>query len=406
MIYKTIKKCRICDNNKLIKYLDLGKQPLANSFLNFPEIKKEKKYPLQMNFCDKCFLSQLSIVINPKYIFSDYDYLSSSSKPLQKHYSQLCAEITKKFKINKNDPIIDIGCNDGILLKSYAKKFKNLIGVEPSNASSYIRDKRIYLFKDFFSKSVSRKIKFKFPNIKVATMTNVLAHIDDANSVIQNVKNILHKDGIFVIEVPYIFDMLQKGLFDLIYHEHLSYFSISSLNRLFKQNNMRIIDLKKINLGASGPALRIIASKNDSKFKDYFNLNKMIHDEKKRGINKLKTYLNFKKKIITFKSEFKKLVYSIKNEKNKVACFTAPAKGNTLLNYLNFKKGTLEFATENNKKKIGKYLPGTHIRILSDEHLLKQKIDYAILLSWNYKKFFLKNSSFIKKGGKFLTPFK
>lgn len=404
MHYLKINKCRICNNKKLFKYLDLGNQPLANSFLKKSEILYEKKFPLQLLLCNRCFLSQLSVTVNPELIFSDYDYLSSSSKALQNHYKKLCQFLIKKYHIKNQDTILDIGCNDGILLNQYPKKFLNLLGVEPSNACKFIKDKRIKLFNNFFSKEVAIKIHNKFNKAKVITMTNVLAHVHNVNDLVSNIKFLLDKKGIFVIEVPYLFDMLNKGLFDVIYHEHLSYFSIHSLNNLFERNGLKIIYYKQINFGASGPAIRVIAThknKNLSKL-----MQKKLLIEKKNGIHVLKTYLNFseKTKIITKKLR-DRIIDLVLNKKNKIACYTAPAKGNTLLNSLNLPKNLISYVSENNKKKIGKYTPGTHIKIVSDDFLIKKRIKYALLLSWNYKKFFLKKSLFIKKGGSFLIPF-
>ena len=175
MIFQKILQCRVCNNKNLFKYLDLGKQPLANSFLTKSNIPKEKKFPLEMLFCSKCYLSQLSVVVNPKYIFSDYDYLSSSSRALQTHYKDLCNFIIKKYKIRGSDVIIDIGCNDGILLNQYPNSCKNLVGVEPSNASKFVTNKKIALYSDFFNKKTSDKIIKRFSKAKIVTMTNVLA---------------------------------------------------------------------------------------------------------------------------------------------------------------------------------------------------------------------------------------
>ena len=198
--------------------------------------------------------------------------------------------------------------------------------------------------------------------------------------------------------------MINKGLFDLIYHEHLSYFSLTPLKFLFKKFGIKIINFEKINFGASGPALRLFLSKENSKHRISKKVIKQIKYEKKWGINKIKKYKLFDKNTNAKISKIKKIVYKKYLQGFKIGCFTASAKGNTLLNSLNLKKNVIEFASENNIKKIDKYTPGTHIKIVSDENFLKKKIDYAILLSWNYKKFFLSKSLFKKKGGKFIIP--
>ncbi len=405
MNFKRIKFCRICKSRYLYEYLDLGDQPLSNSFLRKKDINNEKKFPLKILFCKKCYLSQLSIVVNPKLMFTDYDYLSSSSHALKIHYKNLVRYMEKKFHLLKDDLMVDIGCNDGILLNNFSSNFKNLVGVEPSNASNYITDKRIILYNNFFSKKISLKIKKDFKKAKIISMTNVFAHVHEINLLLKNIRALLLEDGVFVIEVPYLFDMLKKGLFDVIYHEHLSYFSAHSLLKLLKKNYLKIIDIKKINFGASGPALRVFISHEKNKFKQNDNLKKILNLEKQNGISKLITYKKFNEKVKLIKENTKSKIYRLKQKGNQIACYTAPAKGNTFLNYLSLKKGTIMCVYENNKKKIGKFTPGTHIKIVDDNYLIKNKIKYAILLSWNYKKFFLKKSKFIKNGGKFIIPF-
>ena len=405
MNFKRIKFCRICKSRYLYEYLDLGDQPLSNSFLRKKDINNEKKFPLKILFCKKCYLSQLSIVVNPKLMFTDYDYLSSSSHALKIHYKNLVRYMEKKFHLLKDDLMVDIGCNDGILLNNFSSNFKNLVGVEPSNASNYITDKRIILYNNFFSKKISLKIKKDFKKAKIISMTNVFAHVHEINLLLKNIRALLLEDGVFVIEVPYLFDMLKKGLFDVIYHEHLSYFSAHSLLKLLKKNYLKIIDIKKINFGASGPALRVFISHEKNKFKQNDNLEKILNLEKQNGISKLITYKKFNEKVKLIKENTKSKIYRLKQKGNQIACYTAPAKGNTFLNYLSLKKGTIMCVSENNKKKIGKFTPGTHIKIVDDNYLIKNKIKYAILLSWNYKKFFLRKSKFIKNGGKFIIPF-
>ena len=403
--FKKISKCRICKSKKIAEYLDLGNQPLANSFLTKKQIPKEKKYPLKLVLCKDCSLSQLSIAVNPKIIFNDYDYLSSSSKALKNHYSKLVSEIEKKYINSKDTTVLDIGCNDGILLKNYTKQIKNIVGIEPSNAFLRIKNKKINVINKFFNFETTKLYLKRFNKAKIITITNVLAHIDDINGVIKNIKKILDKKGILIIEFPYVMDMLKKGTFDLVYHEHLSYLGVTSIKHLLIKNNLKIIDIKKLNFGASGPSLRVYAAHKNFKIKEKIIVKKLLSYEDKFKIKNLKSYRKFsiivKRKIETLKKKLIKL-----NDKNiTIACYTAPAKGNTLLNALNLKNKIFSFVTENNRRKINKYTPGTHIKIVDDNYLIKSKIKYALLLSWNYKKFFIKNSKFIQKGGKFILPF-
>ena len=370
---KILKYCRICHSKKLTRYINLGKQPFSNSFLKYKDIKKEKKFPLIVVLCKKCGLSQLSIIPNTKFIFNKYDYLSSFSKPLSNHYKDLVQKIIKKYKILYKDTVLDIGCNDGVLLKHYPKKFFNVVGIEPSSASKYIKQKRIKLINKFFNFSATEEYLRKFKKPKIITITNVLAQIDDLNHFAKSLENITNKDSLIVIEFPYLLHMINKGLFDIIYHEHLSYFSLTPLAFLFNKFNMEIVDYEKINFGASGPALRVYLSKKNSRYEVSKKVEKQIRNEKIWGVRKIEKYKLFNKK--------------------------------TNLKIRKIKKIIFKFTAENNNKKINKYTPGTHIKIVSDRVFLKKKINYAILLSWNYKKFFLTKSLFKKNGGKFIIPF-
>lgn len=403
MTFRVLKKCRSCGSKKLFQYLDLGKQPLANSFLKKNQLKKEKKYPLEVLLCEKCKLSQLSIVVSSKKIFNDYDYLSSSSKALKEHYKKLVKSIMTRFKVKKNENVLDIGCNDGILLTNYDDGI-NIIGVEPSNVYKFIGDKRIKVYNNFFNKNLAIKINKNHKRIKIITMTNVLAHIDDLNSIIKNIKILLAYDGIFIIEVPYIYDMLKKFIFDVIYHEHLSYFSLNSLNYVLVKNGLQVYDVKRINFGASGPCLRLYVTKKDFLMPSK-SVQSLLEFEKNKGLRNKSIYLKFATGVNQIINKIQKKIKYYKDKNIPLACYTAPAKGNTLLNALDLKQSNIKYISENNKKKIGKYTPGTHLKVVTDIFLEKKKIKNALLLSWNYKKFFLKKSRFVKKGGKFIIPF-
>ena len=292
---KILKRCRICFSKKLISYLDLGKQPFSNSFLNYQDLKKEKKFPLIIVLCKNCGLSQLSIIPNVKFIFSKYDYLSSSSKALSHHYKELVETLLKNYNILSTDTVLDIGCNDGILLKHYPKNFNNVIGIEPSDASKHIKQKRIKLINKFFNYRTSNEYLKKYEKPKIITITNVLAQINNLNEFAKSLFNILNKESLIVIEFPYLLHMINRGLFDLIYHEHLSYFALTPLKFLFGQFSIKIINFEKLDLGASGPAIRLFLTRNDSSYQTSSKVTKQINYEKVWGIQKIKKYKFFKK---------------------------------------------------------------------------------------------------------------
>ena len=289
-------------------------------------------------------------------------------------------------------------------LNHYPKNFNNIIGIEPSDASKHIKQKRIKLINNFFNYRTSKNYLRKYKKPKIITITNVLAQINNLNEFAKGLNNITNKESLIVIEFPYLLDMINKGLFDLIYHEHLSYFALTPLKFLFKKFGIKIVNFERLNLGASGPAIRLFLAKNKSIYQSSKKVMEQIKYEKTWGIKGMKRYIFFKKKTEIKIKKIKKIINLKYNQGFKIGCFTASSKGNTLLNCLNLNKKIIRFASENNLKKIGKYTPGTHIKIISDKDFCSKKIDYSILLSWNYKKFFLSKSRFIKKGGKFIVP--
>ncbi len=400
-----VKKCRICDNKKLHTYLNLGNQPPSNSFVKFSN-QEEKKFSLKVQICEKCGLSQLDTVVSPKNIFKDYVYLSSSSKALVEHYKNMTTEILKITKPKKGSLILDIGSNDGITLKNYDKKKYNVVGIEPSSASKYAIKAGIRTEKIFFNSKNSMKLRIKYKTAKIITATNVFAHNDKIQDFVNGIRNILDFNGIFVIEFPYLDFMLKENFYDTIYHEHYSYLSITPLNYLFNKFQLKIFKITQVNLGASGPALRVyIKHENNKIFKDDGNLKKYLHYEKRNKLQKKATYNKFKLKIDKINKKILNIIKGLNKKKLKVGAFGAPAKGNTLLNTLKLNSKKIVAVSENNREKIGKFTPGSKIKIVSDEDFGRMNIKYALLLSWNYKDFFIKNSDFIKNGGKFILPF-
>jgi SAM-dependent methyltransferase len=406
-MFKSIKNksCRICNNKNLFVYLNLGKQPPSNSFIKSKKVR-EKKFPLKVQICQNCGLSQLDTIVSARNIFKDYVYLSSTSKALVEHYKNMTDNILKVVKPNKNSLIIDIGSNDGITLQNYNQKKFRVLGVEPSSAAKYAVKKGIKTEKIFFNYSNAKRLKKKYSKAKIITATNVFAHNDKIQNFVKGIKEILDPDGAFIIEFPYIDFMLKENFYDTIYHEHYSYLSISPLNYLFKRYNFQIFKIDQVNLGASGPALRVyIKHSNNTKFKNDGNLKKYLSYERRKKFKSKLTYKKFEKKINKININLTKIIKDLNKKDIKVGAFGAPAKGNTLLNTLKLNSKNIIAISENNSEKIGKFSPGSKIKIVSDEMFNKWNIKYALLLSWNYKDFFLKKSDFIKNGGKFIIPF-
>ncbi len=396
--------CRICGSNNFYPFINLGDQPPSNSFIDSSEIPQEKVFPLIVNLCQDCGLSQLSEVVSSEDIFDDYFYLSSTSGALKRHYQGMIDAIIGEFKPAQNALTVDIGCNDGITLRCYPKDQYRVLGVEPSSAGKYAIAEGFKVIQAFFNAEQGNKIREEHGPAAVITATNVFAHVDDIKSFAQGVYNLLDDVGIFVIEFPYLKDMVEQNLFDTIYHEHLSYLALTPLTHLFKEVGLRAFHVIRVDVGASGPALRLFVCREQSNHLRRTTITQMLEDEKTWGITHTGPYDDFAARVSAIRTTLKHMISDLTNQGFKVGAFGAPAKGNTLLNYVGFTPDEIAAVAENNKLKIGKVTPGSHIPIISDEEFLEASIPYAILLSWNYADFFLKNSEYIKQGGKFIIP--
>jgi SAM-dependent methyltransferase len=382
----------------------LGDQPPSNSFIAPSEIPQEKTFALMVNLCRDCGLSQLSVVVSSEDIFDDYFYLSSTSRALKRHYQGMINAIIEEFKPPRNSLVVDIGCNDGITLRCYPRDHYRVLGVEPSSAGKYALAEGFKVIQTFFNAEAGPKIRAEFGGAAVITATNVVAHVDDITSFVQGVHSLLDDDGIFVIEFPYLKDMVEQNLFDTIYHEHLSYLALTPLTRLFSDVGLRAFHVIRVDVGASGPALRLFVCREKSPHRPHQTLTNMLADEKTWGIIHPEPYNAFADRVSEIKTTLKHLLGDLNRQGFKVGAFGAPAKGNTLLNYVGLTPDEIVAVAENNELKIGKVTPGSHIPIISDEEFLEANVPYAILLSWNYADFFLQNAEYIKRGGKFIIP--
>lgn len=380
--YRLLKRCRICHSKELIKYLDLGETPLANSLINPKRISlNEKRFPLEVLYCKNCSLSQLSIIVNPEIMFSEYVYRSSISKTFQKH----CAEMAKKFgKMlgeTRNKLVVDIASNDGCLLKQFKDDGFKVIGIEPArNIAKIANDNGVKTICSFWNKIVADKILRMHGKAKVITATNVLAHVDNLTDFLEAVTIVMDKDSIFMVEVPYLSDLIKKNEFDTIYHEHLSYFLVKPLIVLFKNHGIDIFKIEKYPI--HGGSIRIYASK--GKFNKDASIEKFLSTEKKERLYDIKTYNNFQFKVKEIKKTLRNLLFSLKSKNKKIAAYGASAKGNTLLNYCGIDNKLISFIIDDTPEKQNKLAPGSRIRIVDSSYLSKENPDYILLLAWNF----------------------
>jgi len=400
-----IKQCRNCKSFDIELIINLGNQPPSNSFLDpKKDLSNEHKYPLQLVFCTDCYLVQLNYSVNPSEMYSDYVYLSSSSRVLREHLDTLAKHLIDYVKPKSEDLVIDIGCNDGALLDGYKGFGLKRLGIEPSSVAEIARSKGLNVQKSFFNKETANIVARKYGRAKIITGTNVFAHVSDQDEFLEGIEILLKDDGVFVIEVPHVLDMLKNILFDTIYHEHIFYFSILSLKNLLERRNFRIFNIEKLNFGPSGPPIRVYVCKTNSNHKNNKSVQDLIDLENESRLFELKPYLVFKDKIWRLKNDLLEMLHKIKKSNGKIIGYGAPAKGNTILNTFGIGNQFLDAILENNELKTGLVSPGTHVPIELERDFDSSGYKYALLLSWNLLEFFLKKSPYIKAGGKFILP--
>jgi nucleoside-diphosphate-sugar epimerase len=378
--------CRSCGSTKLKRVVSLGYQPLANNLLKNQNEECEL-YPLEVNYCTMCHNCQLSVAVDPKKMFSNYLYTSSTSKLFRNHFISAAKKYTKNLKLKKKSYIIDIGSNDGVALKPFLEMgYKNILGIEPAkNLAKTANKNKIKTFNGFLEKKNIKKIK---KNADLILASNVFAHSDKLKEMADCMLKLLGKKGTIVIEVQYLLNTLKDLTFDNIYHEHYNYWSLTSLVKFFSQFNVKIYKAEIID--THGGSLRVYINK-DLKTKIESSVNKMLKAEDKFGIKKYKTYQEFGKKVYQIKKNIVKNLKNLKNNNNLVIGYGAPAKATTALNFFGIKK-EIDFIVEDNKLKHNKFIPGVKIPI-KNKSKIKNSKNTMIVLAWNFFKDIKKNNS-------------
>ena len=387
--------CRSCGKTNLKRVISLGYQPLANNLLSKKNSKCEL-YPLEMNYCVNCHNCQLSVVVDPKKMFTNYLYLSSTSKSFQKHFQNSAHKYIKEFKLSpKKSYIIDIGSNDGVGLKPFKDlNFKNILGVEPAkNLAKLANKNKIKTYNGFLDNKSLKKLK---KNADLILASNVFAHSDKLKEMTECMLKLLKKNGTIVIEIQYLLNTLKDLTFDNIYHEHYNYWSLTSLVNFFKQFDGTIFRAERIN--THGGSLRIYLKKG-KKHKVEKSVKELLKEEEDFGIKSYKTYQIFAEKVYKIKDNVKRNILKIKNGNSNIVGYGSPAKATTALNFFGI-SDEIECIIEDNKFKQGKFLPGMKIPIVSRERLVK-KPECIMVLAWNFFDEIKKKNS--ELGNKFIS---
>lgn len=395
--------CRICNKKISRTFTNLGKSPLANSYLEKENIN-EKYYPLKVFYCKNCYLPQLPQHFHAKKIFKNYDYFSSYSTSWLNHCKKFVDEVIFDLKLNKKKKICEIASNDGYLLQYFKKKNFCVLGVEPAVnvARVAIKSKKIPTVIKFFGLNNALAIKKKYGFQDLIICNNVLAHVPNIMDFVRGLKSLLSEQGVVTIEFPHFYNLIKKVQFDTIYHEHFSYLSLTALKKLFEKFELNIFNVKK--LITHGGSLRVyIKHKKNKNFFQNSSVIKIIYMEEKSKIFSSKMFLKFNKKMNYMKNNTIRFLNNLRFKKKNIIIYGAAAKGNTFLNYCGINKKLVNFAVDKSISKVGKYLPGSKIPIYNINKIYSTKPDYIMIMPWNLKDEIIKQVKKKNFKGKFVT---
>ncbi|MDA9604335.1 class I SAM-dependent methyltransferase [Candidatus Pelagibacter sp.] len=383
------------------KFLNLGRQPIANSFLasnSKKSLSREFFYNLSVSFDTKSFLVSVTNPVNPKIQYTDkYAHRASESKTMRNAFKNIAIKLKKRFKPKI---VMEIGSNDGVFIKNFSRK--KIIAVEPCKNLANITKKKFKTYPDFWTKKLANKI---FKNSKKADIifsANTISHIPDLKESFDAIELSLSKDGVLIIEDPALHSVIKNNSYDQFYDEHVYVFSSLAIANIVKLSGLRLFDVEK--MSTHGGSMRYYICKDQSKYKNSKNLNIIFKEERKIGLNKFSTFKKFSKKVEKSKRDLVKLLKKLKLKNKKIISYGATYKSTTVFNYCKIGKVFLDYVTDTTLNKQGKFTPGQHIPIISPEKGMNESVDFVFLGAWNFQKEIMdKEKEFIKRGGKFIT---
>ncbi len=397
-------KCRSCGSTDAAHILDLGQQPLANNLLTPADLaKREPKFPLRLAVCKSCWMLQITDLVPPVELFSEYLYFSSFSDLMLRHSREACDGYMKEFGLSNQSLVVEVASNDGYLLQNFVKARVPCLGIEPAaNIAKVAREKGIETLIEFFGKKIASDLAAKNRQADLILGNNVFAHAPDTNDFVAGLKTLLKPNGRIALEFPYGADFIEHTEFDTIYHEHVFYFTLTALKPLFERHGLTIFRVERLPI--HGGSLRLFAGHTGAHAVEK-SAPDLLAEETRKGVNALAFYEGFANQVRTIKDELVALLAKLKQEGKSIAAYGASAKGSTLLNYYGVGADTLDFVADRSTYKQGRLTPGTHIPIVPPEELLKRKPDYTLLLTWNFADEILaQQKAYRDAGGKFIVP--
>jgi SAM-dependent methyltransferase len=377
--------CRLCQAPLTTTFIDLGMSPLCESFLTLDQIDQmEPYYPLHVLVCGECFLVQLQEYVKPEHIFSEYAYFSSYSSFWVEHARRFCEMITARLGLGQNSEVLEIASNDGYLLQHFLPLGVPVTGIEPAaNVAEVARQKNIPTVVEFFSLELAQRLKLEGRRPDLIIGNNVLAQVPDVNDFTAGIAHLLAPNGVVTLEFPHLERLIDENQFDTIYHEHFSYFSLVTIDRLARRHGLRLIDVEEI--PTHGGSLRVYLCHTEAAHAAAPRADAVLAHERRIGFEQIDSYKNFSKKVHQTKRQLLSFLIQCKNQGARLSGYGAPGKGNTLLNYCGIGTDFLDFTVDRNPYKHGRFTPGMHIPIYSVSAIDTSRPDYILILPWNLK---------------------
>ncbi len=398
------KRCRFCGSVLRHTFADLGVSPLANAYLKPSQLNRmEPFYPLHAYVCEHCFLVQLEAFETPEHIFGDYAYFSSYSDTFLQHCKVYADTIVARFGLNGQSQIVEVASNDGYLLQYFVEKGLSVLGIEPAaNVAEVAIKKGIPTLIKFFGRETARELASEGKQADLLVGNNVLAHVPDLNDFVGGMKILLKPEGVITMEFHHLMQLMAKNQFDTIYQEHFSYFSFTTVRKVFAKHGLTLFDVEELPI--HGGSLRIYACHEEDTSKVISRrVTDLLAKEEAAGLTCLEHYLSFAEKIKGMKRKLLAFLIAAKEEGKSIVGYGAPAKGNTLLNYCGIRSDFIDYTVDRNPHKQGLFLPGTHIPIYHPDKIKETKPDYVLILPWNLKDEIMEQMAYIRDwGGQFV----
>jgi SAM-dependent methyltransferase len=385
--------------------MSFGEMPLANALLREADLDRpEPRFPLELVFCETCALLQITESVDPEALFGEYAYFSSYSTTMLEHAAELVERLSRERGLDGDSLAMEIASNDGYLLQHYVQAGVPVLGIDPArNVVEVAEERGVETICAFFGEELARELAAGGRRASVLHANNVLAHVPDVNGVVAGIAEVLAPDGVAVVETPYVRDLVERVEFDTVYHEHLFYYSLTALDRLFTRNGLRIVDVERLDI--HGGSLRVFAVRADSAEERRAAVGELLAEEERLGSTEARYFEDFANRVGTLRAELVELLRSLKAEGRRLAAYGAAAKGATLLNAFGIGTDVLDFVADRSEHKQGLYMPGVRLPIVPPEQLLEAMPDEVLLLAWNFADEILEQQAeYRRRGGRFVVP--